>query len=365
MSQDHDITSAELEREVAAQRLKVESSIGELKDRLSPGQLLDEALNYAKDGGGAFASNLGQTVVNNPLPAALLGVSLAWLMAGQNKTPQPAAASAPHLREPDYPYARISSPQVRRVGHRADEHGQWWSEFEAGEGQRYKAKSNDKGDRLGHFADDTGKMFSGFIDDAGHRISRFQDESGNMLHEAAGWASHTWSDIRHGVQDGLSSAADGVAHAADDMAHSARDMGRAMQKSSDQLTRQIGSMFEQQPLVAGALAFAAGAALGAALPHTREEDRLVGKASDDVRREAGHLAANVYETGKSKVGEAYDELTDTAGEAYADVKERVAHLGEDADETSGSETDESAPVARPGDGESGAGTNPAASPYRH
>ena len=104
-------------------------------------------------------------------------------------------------------------------------------------------------------------------------------------------------------------------------------MGQAMQKSSDQLTRQIGSLFEQQPLVAGALAFAAGAALGAALPHTSEEDRLVGKVSDDVRREAGHMAANVYDKGKAKVGEAYHELTDTAGEAYADVKERVAHMG--------------------------------------
>lgn len=360
MSQDNDITSAELEREVAAQRLKVESRIDELKDRLSPGQLLDEALHYAKDGGGAFASNLGQTVANNPLPATLLGVSLAWLMAGQNKAAATPSTSTSHLREPDYPYARISSPQVRRVGHRADEHGQWWSEFEAGEGQRYKAKSNDKGDRLGHFADDTGKLFSGFIDDAGHRISRFQDESGNALHEAAGWASHTWRDIRHGVQDGLSGAADSVSHAADGMAHSARDMGRAMQKSSDQLTRQIGSLFEQQPLVAGALAFAAGAALGAALPHTREEDRLVGKASDDLRREAGHMASDAYQKGREKVGEAYEELTETAGEAYAGAKERVAQLGEDVEDEA-----ESTPMTTRADAEAGTSTNPAASPYRH
>lgn len=359
MSQDNDITSAELEREVAAQRLKVESRIDELKDRLSPGQLLDEALNYAKGGGGAFASNLGQTVANNPLPATLLGVSLAWLMLGQNKPHEPQAASTPHLREPDYPYARISSPQVRRVGHSADPQGEWWSEFEAGEGQRYRARSNQKGDRLGHFADDTGKLFSGFIDDAGHRVSRFQDESGNMLHEAAGWASHTWRDIRHGVQDGLSGAADSVAHAADDMAHSARDMGRAMQKSSDQLTRQIGTLFEQQPLVAGALAFAAGAALGAALPHTREEDQLVGKASDELRREAGHMAADAYEQGKTRVGDAYQELTDTAGEAYAGAKERVAQMGEDVEDA------ESAPMTTRPDAEAGTSTNPAASPYRH
>ena len=69
-------SSAELEREVQAQRNRVEARIGEIKDRLSPGQLLDEALAYTKDGGSHFASNLGHTISANPLPAALLGVSL-------------------------------------------------------------------------------------------------------------------------------------------------------------------------------------------------------------------------------------------------------------------------------------------------
>ena len=50
-------SSAELEREVSAQRDRVEARIGEIKDRLSPGQLIDEVLSYTKDGGGKFASN--------------------------------------------------------------------------------------------------------------------------------------------------------------------------------------------------------------------------------------------------------------------------------------------------------------------
>src|SRR5690606_10409444 len=167
-----------------------------------------------------------------------------------------------------------------------------------------------------HFADDAGKMFSGFIDDAGNRVRQFQDESGNMLDETAGWASHTWSDVQHGV-----------AEQAQHMASAAQDLGREMQKQTDQLTRQIGSLFEQQPLIAGALAFAAGAALGAALPHTREEDKLVGEAGDALRREAGKTASELYEKGKEQVGDAYEEVAAKAGEAYEDVKGRVADLG--------------------------------------
>jgi ElaB/YqjD/DUF883 family membrane-anchored ribosome-binding protein len=309
-------SSADLEREVQAQRDRVEARIGEIKDRLSPGQLIDEALAYTKDGGSHFAANLGSTISANPLPAALLGVSLVWLMSGQGKSQSQSEQQpmrAQRYDQPDYPYARASGNGLRRTAHRADEAGQWWSEFETGDGGRYKAKSNEKGDRLGHFADDTGKFFGGFIDDAGNRIKQFQDEAGNVIDDAAGWASHAWSDMRHGIGDTAQSVTDG-----------AQQLGREMQKQSDQLTQQIGRLFEQQPLIAGALAFAAGATLGAALPHTREEDKLVGKQGDKLRSEARHAAGDLYEKGKETVVDAYDGVADTASEVYDDVKERIA-----------------------------------------
>ncbi len=318
-------SSAEIEREVEAQRDRVEARIGEIKERLSPGQLIDEALAYTKDGGSHFASNLGSTIAANPLPAVMLGVSLAWLMSGQGPKLNQHHESHSYRPSvnPDYPYARISGSGMRRTRHSADESGQWWSEFETGDGGRYKAKSNEKGHRLGHFVDDTGKFFSGFIDDAGHRIKQFQDESGNMMEDATGWASHTWSDMQQNLAQG-----------AQQVASSAQDLGREMQKQTDHLTRQIGSLFEQQPLIAGALAFAAGAALGAALPHTREEDKLVGEAGDKLRREAAHMAGDLYEKGKEQVGDAYQQVAAKAGEAYEDVKGKIGQFGTD----SGTET---------------------------
>lgn len=312
-------SSAELEREVEAQRDRVEARIGEIKDRLSPGQLIDEALAYTKDGGSHFAANLGSTISANPLPAALLGVSLVWLMSGQGSSQGSSQQHAPSpspSRQPDYPYARVSGSGLRRTIHRTDEAGQWWSEFETPDGGRYKAKSNEKGHRLGHFADDTGKFFGGFIDEAGNRIKQFQDESGNMIDDATGWASHTWSDVQHGIAEQAQHVTDG-----------AQQLGREMQKQTDVLTRQLGSLFESQPLIAGALAFAAGAALGAALPHTREEDKLVGKQADKLRGEAAHVASELYDKGKEQVGEVYEDVAAKAGEAYEDVKERIAEIG--------------------------------------
>ena len=324
-------SAAELEREVAEQRSRVESRIGEIKDRLSPGQLLDEALSYTKHGGAHFASNLGSQISANPLPAALVGVGLAWLISSTASGNGHAHHSAPqtdHTYDEDgyYPYARVSNGGLKRVSHKADETGQWWSEFETSTGERYKAKSNHLGERAGHFADETGKMFSGFIDDTGNRIHDFQDEAGNALSQARGWADHSWRSVQRNLGNGLA----GVGSAARDAMHNVRSgtryVGGSVQQQSDMLSRQIVNLFDQQPLVAGALAFAVGAAVGAALPHTAQEDELIGAEADKLRGKAMKEAGKLYEQGKEKASERYDDASARAGRLYGDVKEKVADI---------------------------------------
>ena len=324
-------SAAELEREVAEQRNRVESRIGEIKDRLSPGQLLDEALSYTKHGGAHFASNLSNQIAGNPLPAALVGVGLAWLIsstASGNGHTQHSAPLTDHTYDEDanYPYARVSSGGLKRVKHGADEAGQWWSEFETSTGQRFKAKSNELGERAGHFADETGKMFSGFIDETGNRIRDFQDEAGNALSQARGWTDHNWRALQHNIASGVA----GVSSAARDAMHNVRSgtrhLGGSVQHQSDVLSRQIVNLFDQQPLVAGALAFAVGAAVGAALPRTAQEDELLGEQADKLRGEAMKQAGKLYEQGKEKASEIYEEASTEAGKIYGEVKDKVANI---------------------------------------
>jgi len=104
-------------------------------------------------------------------------------------------------------------------------------------------------------------------------------------------------------------------------------LGDTVQTGSDQLSRQVGALFDQQPLIAGALAFAAGAALGAALPHTKQEDQLLGEQADKVRSQATDAAGSLYDQGKQKAAEAYDEVREKAGKLYSDAKDEVADLG--------------------------------------
>jgi len=74
-----------LEREIDQQRAEIGNIVHALESKLSPGQMIDTALGYAKGGGGEFLHNLTDTVKANPVPTLLTSIGLVWLMAGQNR----------------------------------------------------------------------------------------------------------------------------------------------------------------------------------------------------------------------------------------------------------------------------------------
>src|SRR5205085_10955548 len=75
--------SERLRRETEQTRAQVAETLEELRIRITPGQVVDQLDDYAGDSGaGEFFRNLGRQAVNNPLPVALMGAGLAWLMLG-------------------------------------------------------------------------------------------------------------------------------------------------------------------------------------------------------------------------------------------------------------------------------------------
>jgi len=81
-----------LEREIDQQRAEIGNIVHALESKLSPGQMIDTALGYAKGGGGEFLHNLTDTVKANPVPTLLTSIGLVWLMAGQNRRPDYSAS---------------------------------------------------------------------------------------------------------------------------------------------------------------------------------------------------------------------------------------------------------------------------------
>ena len=74
-------SSGQLEREAEHTRSQLAATLDELRSRISPGQLLDQGLDFARESNaGELARNLGRDARDNPLPLALIGTGIAWLM---------------------------------------------------------------------------------------------------------------------------------------------------------------------------------------------------------------------------------------------------------------------------------------------
>ena len=79
----NDKSAAELEVDAQAARARVAETADSIRSRMSPGQLIDEFTGLFTGGDGATAlNNLKGQIRDNPLPMALVGTGLAWLMMG-------------------------------------------------------------------------------------------------------------------------------------------------------------------------------------------------------------------------------------------------------------------------------------------
>lgn len=72
----------EILAEIERTRSDMDATLNAIEHRLTPGQLVDQGIDYLRhSGANEFVQNLGGSVKNNPLPVALVGIGLAWLMA--------------------------------------------------------------------------------------------------------------------------------------------------------------------------------------------------------------------------------------------------------------------------------------------
>jgi hypothetical protein len=247
MSDAHNRSSSELEREVEDSRARINDTLNEIRDRMSPGQIVDEVVAFAKNNGGAdFARNLGTQARDNPLPVLLIGAGIAWLMSGR----RPATATyGHHAQEPSGPgaFSKIGE-SINRTVHDV----------------------RDAATGAFNRATDMGSRATGSVTGA----------AGSMRDTASGV---------------YGSATDGIARGREMYEHR-REQGQA-------LLQDIGA----QPLLVAAIGVALGAALGGMLPATRAEDRLMGSAADDIKHRTRDAAAEGYERGREVVKAAVEE----------------------------------------------------------
>ncbi len=258
----------QLEDEIDRIRRDMDQTLSAIEQKLSPGEIIDRSLHYFRGGPGEYISNLGDSVKNKPLPVALVGIGLSWLMlAGSGRAP---ARSASYHR---------SGAMREKIGQAREKWGQ----------------AREKGEEM-------------------------QGRVSGRMSETAGRARETVADVSHTVSERMHR----VGEKARSTRSSAREwthrIGEAGQRSSERMHRARGNFsqaVDRQPLLLGVLGIAAGALVGAMLPQTRQEDVVLGPAKERMKEQA-------VETGREQMAKG-QAIAAAAAEAAREESERQLH----------------------------------------
>lgn len=122
--------SEQLEREAEIARTNLAADLAELRHRMTPGQIVDDIADYARDTPAAdFARNLMRGLRENPLPLLLIGAGIAWSVIASSRRlrivldecPPEAKAPTPLGRwEPQPAAAKRNEWEVAAVAPAAD-----------------------------------------------------------------------------------------------------------------------------------------------------------------------------------------------------------------------------------------------------
>jgi hypothetical protein len=291
-------SAKEIEREVEASRTNVEQTVDALREKMTLGQIVDEAASYFQQTGGSrMFANLGSQVRDNPLPLALVGIGLAWLMSGRG---QPGAHSG---SDPDFGLQEEYDYQ-RRIAEGMAEDGHDHEAEHSGAIRRMRDAASSVAGAVsgaaGAVADAAGSV-GGTASRAGSGATRFASSA----YSAAGSAAHS-------TRGAATSALYRGAHAYDRAGRLGSAAYRRTSRAGSRAQQSFSNLLETEPLVLGALGIAVGAAVGALLPNSEAENRYMGARRDRLRDDAERFAREKYEQGKAVAEEAFEAVKEEA-----------------------------------------------------
>ncbi len=301
-----------IERDLDQTRSRLGSHLSELQSRLSPGQVVDDLMGYFRGSEGAdFGRSLLDSVRANPIPAALTGIGLAWLMASNPRAGQaPASLGGGLGATPGSDWNNFDATTARLRG---AEQGVSRHPDEAEHDYTYRldqARGHAVG--LSRNADETTQSFGQRIRDALANTQRSATQGAHDLRDqvsgsasAAGDAVGSLGAAAQGMAQSVGSTVqDAARQAGDVLAHRGRTAGKAGSNLVAALT--------ENPALLGVLGLAAGAVLGALLPQSDQEEAALGGIAGQARDTVSGLAKEAMQRGSSVAQTVIDKGSESA-----------------------------------------------------
>ena len=285
-----------IEADLARIRARMDSRLDQLQDHLTPKQMVNDAFAYFRGGDGAdFTNDLVVRLKANPLPVALVGVGVAWLMASNQ-----ASNSAPQAAAADDLDARIRFA----------------------EGQVVRANDEDEDAYSARLHDARGKVL-GVAREASDTVASYAQRLKDALSAGRDRARRTSHELTRKAGD-----------AYDRLSDTAAKSGSAFQKGTQSMAgsaRDTLSSLASNPFALGAIAAVVGAVAGSLLPTLEQEEAALGTTATKLRTAGRDLAQDVVDRGGRVANETLDAVKDSAsahgltsdkpvGDVVADLK---------------------------------------------
>jgi Protein of unknown function (DUF3618) len=269
-------SSQEIRSEIDRTRSDMDETFAALDAKMTPKEIGLELWSLLKGGSSTGASKVWQIAREHPMPTAVVGLGLGWLLVETSRK----------------------------------------SDGSQGSGYDGKYRGYDSGSyRQGYAGTET--------DEASGVLSAVKDK---------------WNDVADGAKDAFGSATESLGDAADwtkehasDLGHQVADKASSLGQQAKEQASELGSQakrqvrrarlgfwqtMEENPLLIGAATLAVGVLAGFLLPSTDREDELMGETRD-------HLLDEVKEAGQ----QALDKGKHVAEAVVDKVKEEAQHQG--------------------------------------
>jgi len=270
-------SSQEIRSEIDRTRSDMDETFAALDAKMTPKEIGLEIWSLFKGSSSTGANKVWQLARQHPMPTAVVGLGLGWLMVETSRKSDGAQGSDRY----DGKYRGYDSGSYR----------QGYAGMETDEASGVLSAVKDKWADVSEGAKDA------------------FDSASESLGDAADWTKEHASGLGHQVADKASSLGQQAKEQASELGSQARRQVRRAKLG-------FWQTMEENPLLVGAATLAVGVLAGFLLPSTDREDELMGETRD-------HLLDEVKEAGQ----QALDKGKHVAEAVVDKVKEEAEHQG--------------------------------------
>jgi ElaB/YqjD/DUF883 family membrane-anchored ribosome-binding protein len=332
-------SESELRERIEATRARMGETIEEIGERVNPDRVKSELKAHAREQVQELKDNvktkarstmrdvkhevrdtgrgIWHTIRENPVPAGMVGIGLAWLLVNRDDSPdfdrsyrydpRGLGPAAPYRPGTDRDFSRMDQ-DARYTGAAYSAGGQYGGQYGGQTGtDTARGAAHGAADSIRDTAEHLRDTAQDGLEAARDRV----EDAVDTVRHAAGSAAET---VRDTASEAVHRAADGIDHMQDrvsDVAEQARYRAVRLEQRMEYAAR-------ENPLAAGAVAMALGLMTGLLIPETRREHRLMGRTRDDLMDRAGEFTHRATERVRDVAHEAVDSVKEVVEDALPD-----------------------------------------------